>query len=159
MSSQHQNPVNSSIAATEHLNKATNGVSQRAHNIVEQHRENRAANGENTETVVSMTIPLSMQAKFRNLNNYLALSTDNILHSAINYVINYAKDKEIKIQSLKGYPKEINSDDDCTTLKLELSQKIFDELENQNLLCDVSKIAILGVEIFYLRLIEMNKVG
>ncbi len=162
MSTQNHEPIHPSKSLPESMlsDSQSNGVSQRSQDIVRNNRESRAANGENIETVVSVTIPRSMKEKVRSLDEYMGQSTENLLNIAIQSIISHSKNKGEEIPELKGYPKEkISDSEDSFSQKVELSGKVFEELNRQDLLSHVSECAVLGLKFLYLRLIELDEVG
>ncbi len=126
-----------------------NGIYERGRRIADREREFRAANGDSQETTVSVKIPRSMQTKVRTLSDFLDLSAKNLLNSSLKCVISYAKIKKIEIQQMDGYPKDKLSGTNNFTQTVELSRNVFDELNQQNLLSDVSECAVLGLELLY----------
>lgn len=142
-------------------NNQISGVSQRASQIANENRATRITNSGQTESTVEIKIPRSMQKQVRSLTSYLATSTENLLNSSIQYVISYAKEKQIEVKKIKGYPqdKNHNSEVEEFTQPIELNTKTFEELKRQDLLSEVSECAILGLEFLHLRLIELNRVG
>lgn len=162
MSTQNHEPIHPSTSLSESMlpDSQSNGVSQRSQDITRNNRESRAANGENRETGVSVRIPRSMQEKVRYLGDFMGQSTENLLNIAIQSIISHAKKKREEIPKLEGYPKEkISDSEDSFSHKVELSGKVFEELNRQDLLSDVSECAVLGLKFLYLRLIELDEVG
>jgi len=142
-------------------NSQISGVSQRASQIANENRATRINNGNQTESTVEIKIPRSMQKQVRSLTSYLATSTEHLLNSSIQYVISYAKEKQIDVKKIKGYSqgKTYNSEMEKITEHIELNTNTFEELKRQDLLSEVSECAILGLEFLHLRLIELNRVG
>lgn len=142
-------------------NSQISGVSQRASQIANENRSTRITNSDQAESIVEIKIPRSMQKQVRSLTSYLATSTENLLNSSIQYVISYAKEKQIEVKKIKGYPqgKTYDSDMEKITQHIELNTNTFEELKRQDLLSEVSECAILGLEFLHLRLIELNRVG
>lgn len=136
----------------------TSGVSQRASDIARQNREARNNASECDRNLVQAKIPRSLTTKIRKLTDFMGLSANILLHTSIHLVLSYAKEKNLEIQTLQGYPSEQDFED-VSCYQLELTDQDFQELQTQELLEEVSQCAILGLEFLYLRLIELNRVG
>lgn len=132
------------------LEPTDNGVSQRAYDIARQNREYKS---ETQETTVSLKIPISMTEKLRKLGSFLGLSTENILHSSIQYVISYVEIKKIEISTISSYS-TFQEGDKYKNVSLELTGKVFEKLQQQKLLDSASSCAVLGSQILYSQLIE-----
>jgi hypothetical protein len=141
-----------------HNSTPISGVSQRASDIAHENRETQKNVSDADCNLVEAKIPRSLIDKIRKLTDFMGLSANILLCTSIHLVLSYAKEKDLEIKEIQGYP----SDQDFKNVscyKLELTDRDFQYLETQQLLEEVSQCAILGLEFLYLRLIEMNRVG
>lgn len=160
MSIQNEQPIDPSTSDPKSgLDVKDTDFLERAEDITRQHIESRKTEGENGKTVVRIKIPRSMQEKVRSLSKSLGISRDLLLNSSIQYIICYSQTKNIEIRKLNGYSGNEENNDEYIECKVELSGKVFEELETQKLLSDVSKCSILGLKLLYLKLIELDKIG
>ncbi|NJL55734.1 hypothetical protein HC928_11465 [bacterium] len=139
------------------LSLKSDGMSQRARGMSHEERELRNSSREDSEPSVLVEIPRSLTERIRSIGRVLALPTTKLYNSSIQYVVSYSEAKGIKVSEIEGYPKDsILDSENLTRSEIKLSGKVYEELNERDLLPEVSKCVILGIDLLYHRLIEVD---
>ena len=86
------------------------------------------------------------------LSETLSLSLETIVNLAIKYTLFYLQTKNIALTDIKGYPKRLGS---CQ-IKVNLTGKTSSRIKKFNMAEQVTECAIIGINLLYKKLLQVN---